>query len=161
MKSLEHFPALFPRRLTSKWHDHDFCRRRPAEYLRSVAVVRPFHSAHRGLRGGRRVGRSLRAYGRKLVDLRGPLARACRGARVYNAFHTYTLPIILGLLAVTTHAGTLVPYALIWVNHIGIDRGLGYGLKFSQGFGWTHLGIKGRARLESSRGGCSEAQTQP
>ena len=95
------------------------------------------------------------------LSMLGYLAGPCRGARVYNAFHTYTLPVVLGLLAVTTHAGTLVPYALIWVNHIGIDRGLGYGLKFSQGFGWTHLGIRGRARLESSRGGCSEAQTQP
>jgi Domain of unknown function (DUF4260) len=94
------------------------------------------------------------------LSMLGYLAGPCRGARIYNAFHTYTLPIVLGLLAVTTHASALVPYALIWVNHIGIDRGLGYGLKFSQGFGWTHLGIRGRAGLESTRGGCSESQTQ-
>ena len=37
-----------------------------------------------------------------------------------------------------------MPFALIWVNHIGVDRLLGYGLKYSNGFGWTHLGIKGR-----------------
>ena len=76
------------------------------------------------------------------LSMLGYLASPCRGARVYNAFHTYTVPIVLGLLAVATHANVLVPCALIWVNHIGVDRLLGYGLKFSQGFGWTHLGIK-------------------
>jgi hypothetical protein len=74
------------------------------------------------------------------LSILGYLVSPCRGARVYNAFHTYTVPIVLGLLAVATHANALVPYALIWVNHIGVDRLLGYGLKFSQGFGWTHLG---------------------
>jgi hypothetical protein len=74
------------------------------------------------------------------LSMLGYLASPCRGARVYNAFHTYTVPIVLGLLAVATHANALVPYALVWVNHIGVDRLLGYGLKYPQGFGWTHLG---------------------
>ena len=34
--------------------------------------------------------------------------------------------------------------ALIWLAHIGIDRALGYGLKYSAGFGFTHLGRIGR-----------------
>jgi hypothetical protein len=42
------------------------------------------------------------------------------------------------------HATALVPLALIWVNHIGVDRLLGYGLKYSDGFWWTHLGVKGK-----------------
>jgi hypothetical protein len=33
-----------------------------------------------------------------------------------------------------------VPIALIWANHIGIDRMLGYGLKYAEGFRFTHLG---------------------
>ena len=41
-------------------------------------------------------------------------------------------------------AGPL-PYALIWLNHIGVDRLLGYGLKYPAGFGWTHLGKQGKA----------------
>jgi hypothetical protein len=32
--------------------------------------------------------------------------------------------------------------ALIWLAHIGIDRALGYGLKYSAGF--THLGRIGK-----------------
>jgi hypothetical protein len=34
--------------------------------------------------------------------------------------------------------------AMIWMAHIGIDRALGYGLKYSAGFGFTHLGRIGR-----------------
>jgi hypothetical protein len=30
--------------------------------------------------------------------------------------------------------------ALIWCAHIGFDRTLGYGLKYAEGFGYTHLG---------------------
>jgi hypothetical protein len=36
--------------------------------------------------------------------------------------------------------------ALIWMAHIGIDRALGYGLKYSAGFGFTHLGRIGKAQ---------------
>ena len=38
----------------------------------------------------------------------------------------------------------LLPFALIWANHIGVDRLLGYGLKYSDGFGFTHLGRLGK-----------------
>jgi hypothetical protein len=34
--------------------------------------------------------------------------------------------------------------AMIWLAHIGIDRALGYGLKYSAGFGFTHLGRIGK-----------------
>ena len=30
--------------------------------------------------------------------------------------------------------------AMIWLAHIGIDRALGYGLKYFAGFTFTHLG---------------------
>jgi hypothetical protein len=76
------------------------------------------------------------------VSMLGYLAGSCRGARVYNAVHTYTLPVTLGLSAWLLHAHALVPFALIWVNHIGLDRLMGYGLKYSNGFAWTHLGSK-------------------
>ena len=36
--------------------------------------------------------------------------------------------------------------AMIWLAHIGIDRALGYGLKYSAGFGFTHLGRIGSRR---------------
>ncbi len=75
------------------------------------------------------------------LSLLAYLASPCRGARTYNAFHTYLLPGILALVALLAHTqGPLVPVALIWANHIAIDRTLGYGLKYAEGFGFTHLG---------------------
>ena len=70
--------------------------------------------------------------------------KPCRGARVYNAFHTYLLPAVLGVMGLTLHAQAVLPVALIWANHIGVDRALGYGLKYAEGFEWTHLGRIGR-----------------
>jgi hypothetical protein len=70
--------------------------------------------------------------------------RPCWGARIYNAFHTYLLPVVLALGGLATHTHALVPVALIWINHIGVDRLLGFGLKYSDGFGFTHLGKLGR-----------------
>src|SRR5262249_6368951 len=67
------------------------------------------------------------------------------GAMAYNTVHTLAGPILLAL------AGLFVPYepatavALIWLAHCGIDRALGYGLKYEAGFGFTHLGRIGRA----------------
>jgi len=70
--------------------------------------------------------------------------RPCWGARIYNTFHTYALPGILALAALILHARGLAPIALIWINHIGVDRLLGFGLKYAEGFGWTHLGYIGK-----------------
>jgi hypothetical protein len=74
----------------------------------------------------------------------GYLAGARAGAVAYNSLHTVTGPILLAL------AGLFVPYepavavALIWLAHCGVDRALGYGLKYQAGFGYTHLGRIGR-----------------
>jgi hypothetical protein len=78
------------------------------------------------------------------LSILGYLAGPCRGSRVYNAAHTYILPITLAACALLLRANALLPFALIWVNHIGVDRLMGYGLKFSNGFSWTHLGIRKR-----------------
>lgn len=77
------------------------------------------------------------------------LRRPCLGARYYNAAHTYLLPGVLALCGWLLHANVLLPFALIWVNHIGVDRLLGYGLKYSNGFGFTHLGRLGRGGTTS------------
>jgi hypothetical protein len=76
----------------------------------------------------------------------GYLRSPCWGARIYNAIHSYVLPAALGLSALLVHAHALLPIALIWANHIGVDRLLGYGLKYADGFGSTHLGRLGKKR---------------
>jgi Domain of unknown function (DUF4260) len=79
------------------------------------------------------------------LSMLGYLASPCRGARTYNAIHTYLLPALLALAALLLHArGPLLAIALIWANHIGIDRALGYGLKYAEGFSFTHLGRTGK-----------------
>ena len=80
------------------------------------------------------------------LSMLGYLGRPCRAARIYNVFHTYLIPGVLGLSAFLLHADGLLPVALIWANHIGVDRLLGYGLKYGEGFGWTHLGLIGEAK---------------
>ena len=80
------------------------------------------------------------------LSMLGYLANPCWGARLYNAVHTYVVPATLALSTLLLHGnGVLLSIALIWVNHIGVDRLLGYGLKFREGFGWTHLGLLGKA----------------
>jgi hypothetical protein len=61
------------------------------------------------------------------------------GAAVYNAGHTLALPVALGGAAVLTNRPELIPFILIWTAHIGMDRMLGYGLKFPTYFADTHL----------------------
>ena len=67
------------------------------------------------------------------------------GAVAYNAAHTYLAPAALGAAGLALGAPTMQALALIWIAHIGLDRALGYGLKYATGFGDAHLGRIGRA----------------
>lgn len=78
------------------------------------------------------------------LSMLGYLAGPCRGARIYNAFHSYVTPAALALCALLFHAHTDLAVALIWANHIGVDRLLGFGLKYADGFGYTHLDRPGK-----------------
>jgi hypothetical protein len=61
------------------------------------------------------------------------------GAVTYNVVHTYVLPIALVALAAATGSAALGQIALILFAHIGIDRMMGYGLKYPTAFKDTHL----------------------
>lgn len=67
--------------------------------------------------------------------LRGPRI----GALVYNIGHTYVLPAVLIGAGVLLPHDTLLGLGLIWTAHIGLDRALGYGLKYPRSFQATHL----------------------
>ena len=67
------------------------------------------------------------------------------GAAAYNAAHAYVAPAALGAAGLALGAPTMQALALIWIAHIGLDRALGYGLKYATGFGDTHLGRVGRS----------------
>ena len=61
------------------------------------------------------------------------------GTVSYNLAHTLSLPLILLVAALILPAPGLVPYALIWISHIALDRMLGFGLKYPSAFKDTHL----------------------
>jgi len=74
------------------------------------------------------------------------LSDAKFGALAYNAAHSYMAPVSLLTLGFGLGSPLTLSIALIWLAHIGIDRALGYGLKYSAGFGFTHLGRIGRQK---------------
>jgi hypothetical protein len=51
----------------------------------------------------------------------------------------YVLSLELLLYAVVTKKPPLVPYGLIWIGHVGVDRLLGFGLKYPTNFRATYL----------------------
>jgi hypothetical protein len=83
------------------------------------------------------------------VAMLGYLRDTRIGAVTYNLAHTYAMPVLL--LLVATVSGSRVEYgaALIWLAHIGMDRLLGYGLKYPTSFHHTHLGTIGRGAQRS------------
>lgn len=78
----------------------------------------------------------------------GYLAGNRIGAMAYNAVHTTVLPTALGIIGLAAGSDTTMLLALIWLFHIGIDRIAGYGLKYPDQFGHTHLGSKRRTALD-------------
>lgn len=76
-----------------------------------------------------------------LAYLAGPRA----GALGYNAAHSTLAPGALALAALAAGIPDLGLAAAIWLGHIGLDRALGYGLKYQTSFASTHLGVIGGA----------------
>jgi hypothetical protein len=68
-------------------------------------------------------------------------ARSTRaGAALYNLAHSYPAPALVGAAALAGSAPRWEAVALVWFAHIGMDRALGYGLKYDDSFTHTHLG---------------------
>ncbi len=65
------------------------------------------------------------------------------GAASYNVVHTLTSPAVLAGLGLIFDSSLAMSFAAIWVAHIGLDRMLGFGLKYATGFADTHLGRLG------------------
>src|SRR5690349_19914720 len=68
------------------------------------------------------------------------------GAKIYNLAHTYAVPAVLGAIGWFGGIFSLTEVALIWAAHIGMDRAVGYGLKYPGLAHHTHLGLIGPAR---------------
>lgn len=79
------------------------------------------------------------------LSMLGYLVSPRTGAVAYNTVHVTLGPVLLGALAAALREPLLAQCTAIWLAHIGLDRALGYGLKYPAGFGFTHLGRIGRA----------------
>ena len=78
------------------------------------------------------------------LSFAGYLAGPRLGAVAYNAVHSTLGPAVLAGLGLFLDHSMLLGIAAVWAAHIGFDRMLGYGLKYSSGFNDTHLGRIGR-----------------
>lgn len=61
------------------------------------------------------------------------------GAAVYNFFHTYSLSVGCAFIGLMISNHMILAIGLIWTAHIGMDRMVGYGLKYPTEFKDTHL----------------------
>ena len=77
------------------------------------------------------------------LGMLGYLADTRIGASTYNLFHTYLGPAVLLIVGIASDSPAVYSIAFIWFAHIGLDRALGYGLKYGDGFKHTHLGMIG------------------
>ncbi len=73
----------------------------------------------------------------------GYLHSRTAGAHVYNVAHAMPVPTSLVALGLWQGSSLLLAVALIWLAHIGLDRAMRYGLKYSNDPSHTHLGWHG------------------
>jgi hypothetical protein len=69
----------------------------------------------------------------------GYLRNTRLGSVTYNATHSYLLGIVLVTVGVGTGNDLPVQLGLIAASHVGMDRMLGYGLKYAGKFKDTHM----------------------
>jgi hypothetical protein len=61
------------------------------------------------------------------------------GSVAYNLAHTTVWPIVIGVAGWWLGWTWTAPVALIWLAHIGLDRMIGYGLKYPDSFKQSHM----------------------
>jgi hypothetical protein len=59
------------------------------------------------------------------------------GALCYNTAHSYVIPLAMAFILWRSPDQLWAP--LVWCAHIGMDRSLGFGLKYDDSFKSTHL----------------------
>lgn len=67
------------------------------------------------------------------------------GAYIYNLFHHQGLAVILYVIGLQTQQPIFQLIGLMMLGHSAFDRIMGYGLKLTTGFSYTHLGRIGNS----------------
>lgn len=73
------------------------------------------------------------------ISMLGYLLNHKVGAILYNLCHTYSFSIGVVICGLMVSHSTVLAIGLIWSAHIGMDRMVGYGLKYPTAFKDTHL----------------------
>ena len=78
------------------------------------------------------------------VSFAGYLGGPRLGSAAYNAAHATIGPAVLFAAGMALPDAFVAALSCIWAAHVGLDRAIGYGLKYEAGFAFTHLGRIGR-----------------
>ena len=73
------------------------------------------------------------------VSMCGYLANPKVGAAVYNLAHTLVIAVVATTAGLVLESNELLITGIVLIGHIGMDRMLGFGLKYETGFAFTHL----------------------
>ena len=68
------------------------------------------------------------------------------GAIGYNLVHVYAFGLLVLAAGLVLALPLVASMGALWLAHSGFDRVLGYGLKSSDSFQTTHLGLIGRQK---------------
>ncbi len=73
------------------------------------------------------------------LSMVGYLWNTRAGAWLYDLMHNYALALALIVAGIATEEAIIEGLGLILAAHVGMDRALGYGLKYTTHFRDTHL----------------------
>ena len=73
------------------------------------------------------------------ISMAGYLTDKKIGAIIYNLLHTYILAMAVVVWGLWQGDNFIVSLGVILASHIGLDRFLGFGLKYQSGFKDTHI----------------------
>jgi hypothetical protein len=80
------------------------------------------------------------------ISMLGYVAGNKAGAFCYNLFHHKGVALLLFGFGIYLKIPSVSIVGLILFGHSSMDRMLGYGLKYNEGFGFTHLGKIGKEK---------------
>ncbi|TAH05216.1 MAG: DUF4260 family protein [Sphingobacteriales bacterium] len=80
------------------------------------------------------------------ISMLGYLAGNKVGAYSYNLFHHKGVGVLVLLAGWYSHNYWLQIFGIVLLGHSSMDRFFGYGLKYEQGFKFTHLGEIGKEK---------------
>lgn len=83
------------------------------------------------------------------IGMIGYLINPKIGAYTYNLLHHRAIAAFVAAYAVWAGSDRWKLAAIILFAHISMDRALGYGLKYTDSFAHTHLGMIGKQKSEN------------